>query len=230
MGRRQQMDHATAVNDFDEESKTPERATPRPVTDQPSHPALTDSQRDWFAQRLASGFPVVQTRDTPAPHELLARTTTPDELELLRHLRLAGDKTALAEFAVKTFAELRQLRHDFNRQVESASSDNEAALKELRDLLSRPPNGRTRALEARVDKLEKVDAQAERRLKDIEDDTSFAKRAAQGVIVFLILSIGAAGIWLGIREEKLSNLSDTVKDHDRKLERLRWSQPKDNTP
>jgi len=226
-----------ADDDFEDEV-TPERGggTPVPVVDLPS--GLTDSQRDWFAQRLASGVPSVKTHPTPPPHALLARTTTHDELELLRHFRLAGDSTALAEFAVKLYAELRKIRHDLNAKIESDSSQNERDMEALRALLSKPPNGRMAALQDRVASLEKVDTTADARLKQLEGDAKFARRAAQGVIVFVLVSAGGFLWWFqqraeaaGAERQRLEYVIDAVKDLDRKVDRLpRWTQPKDPSP
>lgn len=227
-------------DDF-EDQKTPERGAAAP--EHLEHPGgLTESQRHWFAQRLTSGVPVVQPRDTPQPHELLARTTTPDELEILRHFRIAGSRTALEEFVVKLFGEHRQLRRDLNRKIEDDSSDNEAALVELRTLLAKPPNGRVAELKKQVETMEEAidtrfdalerklaaeattdqveDVKDDHRFKSLEGDARFAKRTAQSVIVFLILSLGAAGIWIGIREQRLETVIETLKDHNTKLDSL----------
>ena len=219
--------------DFDDEVTPGRDGKPVIVVDLPS--GLTDSQRDWFAKRLASGVPSVKTRDTPSPHALLSRTTTHDELEIVRHFKLAGDQVALAEFVAKLMSETRSLRRDLNAKIDSDSSQNEHDMEALRALLSRPPNGRVAALQDRVDKLEDAskdaDRDAEHRLKRLEGDASFAKRTAQAVIVFLILAIGGAGVWLGVREERLGNVIDAVKDLDRKVERVtRWPNAKDTTP
>lgn len=225
----------------DDELTPPHQCAPLTIDDQSS--GLTDSQRDWHAARFASKVPVVEPREVPTLSALVARTTTPDELEVLRHFRIAGDKTAMAEFLVKVFADLRALRQDFNRKLEGDSSDNEQQAAELRALLERPPNGRVKALQERVDALErslhkdevadaKADVADESRLKLLEGNAQFAKRAAQGVIVFLLVTIGAGGIWVGATNEKLNNVIDAVKAVEKKVDGLiRWSQPKDsNTP
>lgn len=227
-----------ADDDFEDQVTPGRGGTPVPATvvDVPS--GLTDSQRDWFAQRLASQVPVVHTHPTPPPHALLARTTTHDELELLRHFRLAGDSTALAEFAVKLYAELRKIRHDLNAKIESDSSANERDMEALRALLSKPPNGRHAELQKRVESLERVDTTADARLKHLEGDAKFARRAAQGVIVFVLVSAGGFLWWFqqraeaaGAEKQRLEYVIDAVKDLDRKVDRLpRWTQPKDPSP
>lgn len=241
-------------DEFDEQP-TPDPNAPRLVTDESS--GLTESQRDHFAARFASRAPVVQTRDTPRPHVLLARTSTPDEIELVRHLRLAGDKTALAEFAVKMFAEVQALRRDLNAKIEADSSDNQSALEELRALLSRPPNGRVAKLQERVDELERMAAterstdtvreiKDDHRLKQLEADARFARRVAYSVLAFVFVSAGGLGLWLrgtgvaeGIDKQRLEYAIDAGKDRDRKLEEIdrkidrwfRWPQAaKDITP
>jgi hypothetical protein len=218
-------------DDFEDQVTPGRGGTPVPslVIDPPS--GLTDSQRDWFAKRLASQVPVVKPSPTPSPYGLLSRTTTHDELEILRHFRLGGDQVALAEFVVKLFGELRNVRRDLNEKIESDSSANERDMEALRSLLSKPPNGRVQALQDRIEKLEDAsrdaDRDAEHRLKRLEGDASFAKRTAQAVIVFLILAIGGAGVWLGIREERLGNVIDAVKELER---HSRWHNAKDPSP
>jgi len=224
-----------ADDDFEDEVTPGRGGSPVPATviDVPS--GLTDSQRDWFAKRLASGVPSVQTRETPTPYALLSRTTTHDELEIVRHFKLAGDQVALAEFVAKLMSELRQVRRDLNAKIESDSSQNERDMEALRALLAKPPNGRVAALQDRVDKLEDssrdADKDAEHRLRKLEGDAAFARRSVQAVIVFLILSIGAAGIWLGSKSQQLESVLDDVKELKQAgRPPIRWPNAKDPSP
>ncbi len=248
-GMRARAARHAAADDFEDQSTPPHECAPIVIAPEPSQPSLSDSQRDWFAQRLASGIPVVKTRDTPTPGSLIARTTTPDELEILRHFRLAS-RTELEEFVAKMFVELREVRADLNAKIESDSSDNATALQDLRELLNRPPNGRTKALEKRVDDIERSlaterssdavkDVTEDHRLKQLEADARFARRVAYAVVAFVAMSAAGVGLWLrstgvdaGIDKQRLEYVIDAVKDLDRKLDRLvRWPlSTKDSTP
>ena len=253
------------MTDDDNEDTPPNQSIPSLVVDHTSGGTLTDSQRDWFALRFASRTPAVMKRDTPRPYELMARTTTPDELEVLRRFRLAGSKTELEEFVVKMFAEIRQLRSDLNKKIEADSSDNQEALEKLREVLSKPPNGKLRALSARVDGQQtRIDAQHERinamerkaderlaalerktgdadkdadhRIEDLEGDATFARRAAQGVLIFVFTSAAAFGLWLwhtaeesGRQKQRIEDTINKVKELEQRQIQLRWQHQKDNT-
>lgn len=197
-------------DDFDDRPTPPERALSR----------LTDSERDVMRDRLAvvSEF---EERDITAPIDLFERPVRATESELVRMLR--RNPGQLAEFVAKVAARL----HERER---SDSEANRKALAEVKALLDRPPDGRLKELQASVEANEGAIAALERaamtadaggKLRDLADDVriaalegdaKFAKRTAQAVIVFLILSLGAAGLWLGAKVEKLDSVIDDVKE------------------
>lgn len=199
-------------DDFDDERPTP-----------PERPALrfTDSERDVMRDRLAVVSSEYEEREITAPVDLFERPVRPTENELVRMLR--RNPGQLAEFVAKVAARI----HERER---SDSDANRKALAEVRELLDRPPDGRVKELMVRVDALagrvagleqgliaarsgdQLQDVKDDHRFKALEGDARFARRSAQAVLVFLILSIGGAGIWLGIREQKLENVIDDVRE------------------
>ena len=213
-------------DEFDEQP-TPERALSR----------LTDSERDVMRNRLAvvSEF---EDREITEPVDVFRRPPRPTENELVRMLR--RDPGQLAEFVAKIAVRL----HERER---GDSDANRKALAEVRALLDRPPDGRVKELQADVERLNGAIATLERsaltagadgrvrdlaedvRIKALEGDAKFAKHIAQSVLIFLLLSIGAAGLWLGSKVEKLDNVIETVKQLEHPQHR--WPQAaKDPSP
>lgn len=200
-------------DDFEERPTPPERPE-RGLS------RLTDSERNVVRDRL-SVVSEYEEREVTAPIDLFERPVRPTEGELVRALR--RNPAQLAEFVAKIAARLHERERD-------DSDANRRALAEVRTLLDRPPDGRLKDLAATVEALGRTVASLDRaaltadaggklrdladdvRIKALEGDAKFAKRAAQGVIVFLILSLGAAGLWLGIREQKLENVIEKVND------------------
>ncbi len=216
-------------DDFEERPTPPER--PRP--------GFTDSQRDIMRDRLAV-VSEYEEREVTAPIDLFERPVRPTEGDLIRALR--RDPHQLAVFVAKIAARI----HERER---GDSDANRKALAEVKALLDRPPDGRLNEVRGAVEALGRSVAVLERssltadagrklidladdvRIKALEGDARFAKRAAQSMIVFLILTLGAAGYWLGVKIQQLSGLIDSVKDLEHKSTPFRWPQAtKDNAP
>lgn len=160
-----------------------------------------------------------EAHEITEPWEILDRDLLPDEENIVRRSkRPSGDPLTVEDGA-------KMLRRFIRKELDDRSEKKRRA-DEYMAILDTTPSGR---LAARVDVLERAskdaDKDADLRLKTLEKDATFARNAAMSTLVFLILSVGAAGIWIGIREEKLANLIETVRDL-----RQHSTQSKDNTP
>lgn len=127
----------------------------------------TDSEREVFRAQWASGVPVVSDdfeHEDTSPIDIFERAPRSASQDLVRKLRQNPERLIpfLGEFAEWVVTRMRE-----------RSSSEQSAMQELRELLSKPPNGATKRLEEQVKGLEQTVREliAELRAKDdrIED-------------------------------------------------------------
>lgn len=128
----------------DDDSTTPPRGT--------KLRAITDSERQRFAMSgWKSGVPVVRDPDEPpeedtSPIDLFDRGWSDVGRQIAARLR--KKPTEIPEFIGEFAMWVRE-------RLSGNTSENRAAVEELRQLLSKPPNGATAELKRRVDELER---------------------------------------------------------------------------
>lgn len=225
------------MSDFDDDDKTPPR-----LDRQPGRP-LTDSEREVFRAKYESGVPSVGDYDheDTSPIDLFRREPK-KSLNLVTELRRHPEKLIpfLGEFAEWVHAKMRE-----------RSSSEQKAVEELRELLSKPPNGATKRLQEQVTGLEQAMSElaerlddAERRAEKAEDHLADISGTIRGVKGFskwaiggLITAVlgGATGIIAtlqarakeeGARDERDKNTRQDVTD----LKAWRDSQRQDRRP
>lgn len=182
------------MSDFDEDSKTPPR-----LDRQPGRP-LTDSEREVFRVKYESGVPSVGDYDheDTSPIDLFRREPK-RSLNLVTELRRNPEKLIpfLGEFAEWVHAKMRE-----------RSSSEQKAVDELRELLSKPPNGATKRLQEQVNGLERTVGELidelrarddrikdiERRVTPIEDTFKSAKGNMWKAALAVIATIGGSAV------------------------------------
>lgn len=180
------------MSDFDEDSKTPPR-----LDRQPGRP-LTDSEREVFRVKYESGVPSVGDYDheDTSPIDLFRREPK-RSLNLVTELRRNPEKLIpfLGEFAEWVHAKMRE-----------RSSSEQMAVDELRELLSKPPNGATKRLQEqvnglmtavselaeRMDEMERITPRLEATEATIKGVRGFSKWAIGGLITAILG--GATGV------------------------------------
>lgn len=177
------------MSDFDDES-TPPRGKHRP---------LTDSERDAFRAHWESGVPVVHDgddREDTSPIDLFERAPRAASQDLVAKLKRHPERLIpfLGEFAEWVA-----------KRMKERSSSEQDALKELRELLSKPPSGATRRLEEQVKGLERtigelveaIETIQEERKAEAEKAVAAEKASAaskwKAIIAIVTTVLGSAG-------------------------------------
>lgn len=176
------------MSDFDDES-TPPRGKHRP---------LTDSERQVFRAHYESGVPSVRQHEDAdtSPIDLFRRASYDTKHGIVEELRRDPKKLIpfLGEFVEWCVGRLR----------EQSSSEQEAR-QELRELLSKPPNGETRRLKEQVAGLERtvselveaIEAIQTERASEAEKAREAEKAATAGkwkaIIAIVTTVLGSAG-------------------------------------
>jgi hypothetical protein len=210
-------------DDFDDD-KTPERAkrTPRP---------LTDSEREVFRVKYESGVPVIgefEAHEDTSPIDLFERAPRPAARDIVARLRQHPEKVVpfIGEFAEWVVLRLRE-----------QSSNEQSAVAELRDLLSKPPNGATKRLQEesaghaeaigeladRLDSIEKLEARIEAMEATFKSVRGFSRAAIIGLITTILGSaVGMIATWKSkVKEEGVAEERDrTQQTRIERLERL----------
>lgn len=140
------------MSDFDDESTPPKGKLMRP---------LTDSEREVFRAKYESGVPVVNgdyEHEDTSPIDLFRREPKRSQ-NLVTELRRHPEKLIpfLGEFAEWVHEKMRE-----------RSSSEQSAMTELRELLSKPPNGATQRLQEQVTGLEQAIGELAERMEEVE--------------------------------------------------------------
>lgn len=208
------------MSEFDDDSKTPQRKSFRP---------LTDSERQVFRAHYESGVPSVRQHEDAdtSPIDLFRRASYDTKHGIVEELRRDPKKLIpfVGEFVEWCVGRLR----------EQSSSEQEAR-NELRELLSKPPNGETRRLQEQVKGLERtvselsetIEAiQAEReaeaeKARDAEKTATAGKwKAVLAIVTTLIGSAGAVIATLRNAAEDKGRMEERNATMRRDIDELR---------
>lgn len=161
----------------------------------------TDSERQAFAAQWASGVPAVSDfeHEDTSPIDIFERAPRSASQDLVRKLRQNPERLIpfLGEFAEWVVSRMRE-----------RSSSEQSAMQELRELLSKPPNGATKRLEEQVKGLELAVSELidelrvrddriedlERRVKPVEETIRSAKGSGWKVALTVATTIGGSAI------------------------------------
>lgn len=205
-------------DEMDRDPTSDELTPPRPRSLSGLRPP-TDSERQQFVKKWASGVPVVRTdedEDT-SPIDVLDRSPDPDD-ELKRRMRIAtSDPGRLADLLAKLYSGLLERQRSERRQVKSERSANEAALAELRQLLSQPPNGATAELQREVAALKEEVAAPK---KWAWKAAGFVIATVLGSATAIVASFQASAERKGRQDEQIHQLQQSDERTERTLERL----------
>jgi hypothetical protein len=210
-------------DDFDDDAKTPEQGRMRP---------LTDSELEFFKVKYTSGVPVIgefDDREDTSPIDLFDRAPRPAARDIVARLRQNPEKVIpfLGELAEWVALKMRE-----------RSSSEQSALTELRELLSRPPNGATKRLQEdvrghaeaigeladRLDAIERTQEKLDERVAKIEQAFEGAKgkgwKAALAIGTTIAGSAVAIVATLQAHAEKNGAATERVSNHGARLDRI----------
>lgn len=140
------------MSNFDDDDKTPPRAK--------SLRPLTDSEREVFRVHYESGVPSVGDYD----HE----DTSPIDLFRREPKRSKDLVTELRRHPEKLIPFLGEFAEWVHEKMRERSSSEQKAVEELRELLSKPPNGTVKRLEEQVRGLSEAIGELAERMEQLE--------------------------------------------------------------
>jgi hypothetical protein len=210
-------------DDFDDDAKTPEQGRMRP---------LTDSELEFFKVKYTSGVPVIgefDDREDTSPIDLFDRAPRPAARDIVARLRQNPEKVIpfLGELAEWVALKMRE-----------RSSSEQSALTELRELLSKPPNGATKRLQEdvrglgeaigelaeRLDALERKHDDVDDRVKPVEATFASGRRFLKAAVIGLITTVlgSAVGIiaTLQARAKEEGAADERSRNQQMRIERL----------
>lgn len=211
-------------DDFDD-SKTPEQ--PRQMR------PLTDSELEYFKLKYTGAAPVVgefEDREDTSPIDLFDRAPRPAARDIVARLRQHPEKVIpfVGELAEWIALKMRE-----------RSSSEQSALSELRELLSKPPNGTTKRLQEDVrghaeaiseltDRLDAVERMAEKigeRVAKIESTIEgvkgFSWKVALSIVTTVIASAAAIIATLQAKAERDGVMAERVLTIQRDIVELK---------
>jgi hypothetical protein len=200
-------------DDFDDDAKTPEQGRMRP---------LTDSELEFFKVKYTSGVPVIgefDDREDTSPIDLFDRAPRPAARDIVARLRQNPEKVIpfLGELAEWVALKMRE-----------RSSSEQSALTELRELLSKPPNGATKRLQEesvghaeaigelaeRLDAVERLAEKIGDRVAKIESTIEgvkgFSWKVALSIVTTVIASAAAVIATLQTKAERDGVMAERV--------------------
>lgn len=162
------------MNDDEDDKETWRKLRPPTTEDLRAHKA------QWDSSHMAVVRGEFEEDEQTSPIDLFERDPKDAEEAVIRHLR--RDPKRLIEYVGKIAGKAQQLQTEFRRRIVHETSENERQLGELRDLLSKPPNGAVARLQERVEKIEAT----------VNGVRAFSKWAIGGLITAILG--GATGI------------------------------------
>lgn len=211
------------MSSFDDEPTPPKGKALRP---------LTDSEREVFRAKYESGVPVVNggyDHEDTSPVDLFRRAPRAASHDIVTELRRHPEKLIpfLGEFSQWVVEKMRE-----------RSSSEQSAMAELRELLSKPPNGATARLQEQVVGLERTVRELideirakddriellERRVAPVEDTIKSVKglgwKAALAVVTTIAGSAVAIITSWQAKAEKEGAAAERSANDRRRLDRL----------
>lgn len=202
------------MSDFDDDP-TPPKGKHRP---------LTDSEREVFRIHYESGVPSVgefEEQDDTSPIDLFRREPK----------RSQGLVTELRRHPEKLIPFLGEFAEWVTEKMRERSSSETKAVEELRELLSKPPNGTVKRLEEQltgllvaVDRLSDRMDEQERRIAPVEDTIKSVKGLGWKAALAVVTTIAGSAVALitswQANAEKAGAAAERSANDRRRIERL----------